>query len=144
MPPGESRAGAAAIFPDSAPQAVHAYFCWLVSPGPFSCTSWYLPPVWHVVDKLTQTMPSLQFYPDYRHLLQINKQNLAMQLMFIFFKDCICREKDYYVKKMEMNFLKFFFQQILHVFDTMFLIFFFLHTELWCNFSLCLNSILCP
>lgn len=67
-------------------------------PGPFSCTSWYLPPVWHIVDKLTQTMPSPQFYTDYRHLTQINKQNHAMQLMFIFFKGCICREKDCYKK----------------------------------------------
>lgn len=44
-------------------------------------------------------MPSPQFYTDYRHLLQINKQNHAMQLMFVFSNDGICREKDSKKKK---------------------------------------------
>lgn len=46
----------------------------LCVPGAISCASRYLSPLWHTVDKLTQTMPSPHFHTDYRHLLQINKK----------------------------------------------------------------------
>lgn len=68
-------------------------------------------------------MPSPQFYTDYRHLLQINKQNHTMQLMFIFFMDCICREKNHYQKNQktpeDLNYF-FFLSVVTKLFNNMF------------------------
>lgn len=97
MPPGELGAVAATnsiyflrLFSPSCPHLIPlAYVCLDLFHVPAG-----IYPLCDTVDKLTQTMPSPHFHKDYRHFLQINKQNHAMQLMFHFFKHCISTEED--------------------------------------------------